>query len=84
MRTDLTFRPPKRIGFWTTDESLNIRKFLENFARERNFDPGNADHWYHVSHVEFLRAGVCQQRGYRDIGGEWRRVEESGGGKYVK
>jgi hypothetical protein len=39
---------PKSVGHWKLHSGENSRKFLENFAKTRNFDPLVAENWYCV------------------------------------
>lgn len=36
----------------------NRRKFFENYAKERNFDPENPDHWYSNLSRKILKTKV--------------------------
>eukprot|EP00026_Physarum_polycephalum_P002368 Phypoly_transcript_02374.p1 GENE.Phypoly_transcript_02374~~Phypoly_transcript_02374.p1 ORF type:complete len:856 (+),score=113.95 Phypoly_transcript_02374:207-2774(+) len=40
---------------WTTKEGVNSRKFLEQYAKSRNFDPLVPENWYKVQKKDFLK-----------------------------
>jgi hypothetical protein len=41
-------------GYWISDNGRNLRLLLENFARQKNFEPLVADNWYNVQRSELL------------------------------
>lgn len=45
----------KRIQYWKFYFSKDLRKYLENFAEERNLDPLSAETWYSLSKEDFAR-----------------------------
>lgn len=61
MKDDSTKKKEKKPrGFWTMNESENIRKFFDKYAFDRNFDPLVADNWYTMPIEDVVREeNVC-------------------------
>jgi hypothetical protein len=49
----------KKTGYWTSEKGKNMRKFLEDFAKKRKFDPLVAENWYNVSKEDISQYKVC-------------------------
>jgi hypothetical protein len=45
-------------GYWTVEESKNVRKFFDEFAKSRNFDPLQPQNWYRFSSDDILQVKV--------------------------
>jgi hypothetical protein len=58
----LTGFSAKRHGYWTAEKGKNMRLFLEEFARQRNFDPLVAESWYAISKEDLSQYKVEGQR----------------------
>ena len=46
-------------GYWTEDNSINVRKFFDCLAFEKQRDPLVAESWYDISWKEIADRGVC-------------------------
>jgi len=44
-------------GYWSKYDSINIRKFFDNFAQSRKFDPLKASSWYNINYTDIVAAG---------------------------
>jgi len=43
--------------YWTKDEGINMRKFMNNFAKNRNLDPLNPCDWYTIRRQDVADSG---------------------------
>ena len=49
-------------SYWTTKQGMNSRKFLEEFAKSKNFNPLVAENWYKVQKKDFTKHKVWEVR----------------------
>lgn len=46
-------------GYWTAEEHANMRRLLEDFARQRNLDPLSSETWYSILRKFIINQNVC-------------------------